>query len=77
MRILFMGETGLCVANVSMGIYNDDDKSLWFSIDDSTLEKSEIVIGNVNPQIAENLLTELFTTGVLDISNMGLHVELC
>lgn len=77
MRILYMGEFGLCLANVSIGIYNDDDKTLWFSIADSTLEKSEIIVENVNASIAEDILRELYTTQMYDFSTLGLHIQVC
>lgn len=77
MRLLFMGEYGICLAKISMVIHNEDDNTLWFSIDDTSLAKSEIVLNNVNMAVAKSLITELFTTGMLDISNLGLHVDIC
>lgn len=75
MRILYMGEYGICLANVSIGIYNDDDKTLWFSIADPSLEKSEVIVENINANIAEEILRELYNTQMYDFSTLGLHIQ--
>ena len=75
MRVLFMGDTGLSIAQVSMGIYDASDKTLWFSINDNTLEKSQLIVEGVVPSVGEQILQELYTTGMYDFSRLGLHIE--
>lgn len=77
MRILFRTDDELICAQISTAIYNAEENELWFSINDSTLLRTEITIEDVPKDSAKNILLELYTTGMYDFSNSGLHVEYC
>lgn len=77
MRILFRTDDELICAQISTAIYNAEDNSLWFSVDDSTLLRTEINIEGVPAESAKEILLELYTIGMYDFSNSGLHVEYC
>ena len=77
MRVLFMNDTGLSLAKISMAIYDASDNTIWLSIDDTSLEKSQLIVEGVSGPVAEEILRELYSTQMYDFSGLGLHIEFC